>query len=186
MFRALLIVIALLGAIAAGASALSLSNSGPANQVRIELRAATTNTTTLHAYSYKQDGQTAVVCALNKRDARAVLGASATVGKRLGHAADVRYCGAPQFATPRKAADFVLKCETTPFTVGCETSKWDDAIKLVLSATRHDGAVVKWCPSNVRYGAWRNGFCRGIQDDSSPAHIVWSNEGIYARASLVK
>jgi hypothetical protein len=87
--------------------------------------------------------------------------------------------------TPKRAARFVLKCLTTPFTVGCATSKWDNDVKIVLAATRHAGSVIKWCPPRTHYGAWRIGFCLGREDDGSPAHIVWSDEGIYSRASLV-
>lgn len=143
---------------------------------------------TLHAYSYSQDGKTAVVCALNKRDARDTLGKGAVVGKRLGHAADVRYCGAP--ATPKKhtsakaAAAFVSKCMIAPSHL-CDTEQWTTDMSIVINATWMSGAVVKWCPVHVRYGAWRNGFCLGQLDDSGPYTIIDARNGILQRAGLV-
>lgn len=148
----------------------------------------TSTTPVLHAYAYSQDGKTAVVCATSKRDARSVLGKGAVVGKRLGHQADVAYCGAP--AKPKKhtsakaAAAFVSKCLITP-SHDCQGSRWDDDMKIVLDATWALGPVVKWCPPQGRYGSWRDGFCLGLQDDSGPYTIIDSNNGILQRAGLV-
>jgi hypothetical protein len=88
-------------------------------------------------------------------------------------------------ARQKTAATFVRRCIVRP-TASCETSKWDNDVTIVISATRRHAAVAKWCPRGIRYGAWRIGFCRGQQDDSTRARLAKSTKGVYARASLVR
>lgn len=84
----------------------------------------------------------------------------------------------------QRDAKFAISCLDRRPALTCYTGAWERAIAVVDAATAHASATRKWCPAHVHYGAWRDGFCLGAEDDASPHAATLSHRGIIARMRL--